>query len=314
MFRTLESSRVARRFNATAREESCVMPIRSIAMWSTLLITLAPGSAIAAPLSGTFSSPLGPVSLTETDGTVIGKVVDAKKNPCGFPKGTVILEGSRLDDSVVGTVHACKVVSDTCAGPLDGAAMLLITRGGAVISGAVHLEAGACTTPLKGDSVVFRKGPEKKATNASTAAADAKKGGTPRQRAEALATEANKIMNENEGNAEAARAKFQEAVQIDPTYSEGYIGVGVTYYARERYDEALDWYKKALEANPANGDAYYNTGCVYALKGDKEQALRYLKIALLNGYVQLDSLKKDPDLKKLEGDPTFEKLKTGVTD
>lgn len=294
------------------------MPIRSIAMWSTLLTfmitAITAGRAIAAPLAGTFSTPVGAIAITEVDGTVTGKIVDGKKNACGFPKGTVILEGSRLDDSVVGTLHACKVVTDTCAGPLDGAVMLLITRGGAVISGAVHLEAGACTTPLKGDSVVFRKGAEKKTTSASTAAAEAKKGGTPRQRAEALAIEGNKVMNENEGNAELARAKFQEAVQIDPSYSEGYIGVGVTYYARERYDEALDWYKKALEANPANGDAYYNTGCVYALKGDKEQALRYLKIALLNGYVQLDSLMKDPDLKKLEGDPTFEKLKTGMTD
>jgi hypothetical protein len=292
------------------------MPIRSIAMWSMLLtlpLTFAV-SAIAAPLGGTFSSPLGTISLNESDGNVIGKIVDGKKNACGFPKGTVVLEGSRLDDSVVGTLHACKVVSDACAGPLDGAAMLLITRGGAVISGAVHLESGACTTPLKGDSIVLRKGAEKKAAAVTNAAADAKKGGTPRQRAEALAVEGHKIMNENEGNAELARTKFQEAVQIDPTYSEGYIGVGVTYYARERYDEALDWYKKALEANPANGDAYYNTGCVYALKGDKEQALRYLKIALLNGYVQLDSLAKDPDLKKLEGDPTFEKLKTGVAD
>lgn len=288
------------------------MPIRSIVMWSTLLSsTIAASSAIAAPLGGTFSSPLGTIAITEKDGNVTGKIVDGKKNACGFPKGTVVLEGSRLDDSVVGTLHACKVVSETCAGPLDGAAMLLITRGGAVISGAVHLEAGACTTPLKGDSVVFRKGAEKKR---AVAANDPKKGGTPRQRAEALAVEAHKIMNENEGNAELARAKLQEAVKIDPTYSEGYIGVGVTYYARERYDEALEWYKKALEANPANGDAYYNTGCVYALKGDKEQALRYLKIALLNGYVQLDSLAKDPDLKKLEGDPTFEKLKTGVTD
>ncbi len=292
------------------------MPIRSIAMWSTLLsflIAVSAGSAIAAPLAGTFSTPLGAVAITETNGNVIGKIVDGKKNACGFPKGTVVLEGSRLDDSVVGTLHACKVVSDACAGPLDGAAMLLITRSGAVMSGAVHLEAGTCTTPLKGDSVVFRKGAEKKPA-VSNAATDAKKGGTPRQRAEAVAVEGNKVMNENEGNAELARAKFQEAVQIDPTYSEGYIGVGVTYYARERYDEALDWYKKALEANPANGDAYYNTGCVYALKGDKEQALRYLKIALLNGYVQLDSLAKDPDLKKLEGDPAFEKMKTGVTD
>jgi hypothetical protein len=54
--------------------------------------------------------------------------------------------------------------------------------------------------------------------------------------------------------------------------------------------------------------------CVYAVKGDKSQALRYLRIALLNGYVQLETLSLDPDLAKLQGDPQFERLKRGDTD
>jgi hypothetical protein len=286
------------------------MPMFLRFLFLALLSPFASAAAAgASPLTGTFQSPLGAVSLSEKDGAVTARLIDAK-NPCGFPKGKIVLEGSRLDDSVVGTVHACRAPSDTCMGPVDGAAMLLITRGGAVMSGAVHIEAGACATVLKGDSVVFRKGgggPPKKPV------AD-KAGGTPRQRAEKLAIEAQKILNENEGNAEAARARLLEAVQIDPTYAEGYIGVGVTYYMRERYDEALEQYKKALEANPAIGDAYYNIGCVYALKGDVEQALRYLRIALLNGYVQLDTLANDPDLKNLAGNEKFEALKKGVTD
>ena len=284
------------------------MTMRAIAVPVLVFSSLLSAGAVAAPLAGVFSSPLGTVSVSEKDGTVLGKIVDGKKNPCGYPKGTVVLDGSRLDDSIVGTLHACKIITETCAGPIDGAAMLLITRGGSVISGAVHLEAGACVTPLKGDSLVFKKAGGKKV------AVDAKTAGTVRQRAEALAGEAQKLMDENGGTQAGARAKLQEAVQIDPSYAEGYIGVGVTYYARERYDEALEWYKKAIEANPANGDAYYNTGCIYALKGDKEQALRYLRIALLNGYVQLASLQADPDLKSFEGDPAFEKLKGGATD
>lgn len=263
-------------------------------------------AAHAAPLGGAFSSPLGAVAVSEKDGNVTVTLTD-KKNACGLAKGAVILEGSRLDDSVVGTLHACKV-GDGCAGPLAGAAMLLITKAGAVMSGAVHLDAGACKTPLAGDSLVFRKADKKPAITPPKAT------GNPRERAEKLAAEANRMLKENDGNAEAARAKLEEAVQIDPSYAEGFIGVGVTYYARERYDEALDWYKKALEANPAVGDAYYNIGCVYALKGDAEQALRYLRIAMLNGYVQLNTLATDGDLKNLQGNEKFEKLKKGITD
>jgi len=55
-------------------------------------------------------------------------------------------------------------------------------------------------------------------------------------------------------------------------------------------------------------------GLAFIMRGDKEQALRYLRIALLNGYVQLDTLLTDPDLKGLAGDPQFEKLKAGQTD
>jgi hypothetical protein len=267
--------------------------------------------AIAGGLSGTFSSPMGPLSVAEKDGAVKATITDPK-NACKLAKGAVVLEGTRLDDSIVGTLHACKV-GDGCAGPVDGAAMLLITRGGAVMSGAVHLDAGGCQTPLKGDSVVLKKSEGKGTSSGDPKKPPAGGTGTLRQRAEKLASEGNAMIKGNDGNAEGARAKFQEAVQIDPTYAEGFIGVGVSYYLRERYDEALDWYKKALEANPAVGDAYYNIGCVYALKGDKPQALRYLRIALMNGYVQLNSLAADGDLKSLEGDPTFEKLKKGDT-
>lgn len=268
--------------------------------------------AAAAPLSGTYSSPLGPLAVTEKDGAVTGRIVDGKSNPCGFAKGTAVLEGSRLDDSVVGTFHLCKV-GDGCTGAVDGSAMLLVTRGGAALSGAVHLDSGACKTPLGGDSVVLKKGKGVASKPTPPTPAHPDKKSPPRERAEKLAAEAF-TRYQADGNAEAARASFMETTRIDPTYAEGFIGVGMTYKARERLDEALEWYKKALEANPAVGDAYYNIGCVYAVRGDTEQALRYLRIALLNGYVQLDTLQSDPDLKGLAGNPAFEKLKVGQTD
>lgn len=281
------------------------MPMRPILI-SGLLVCM---PAAAAPLSGTYTSPLGLLAVAEKDGTVTAKVVDGKKNPCGFAKGTTVLEGSRLDDSVVGTFHACKL-GEGCSGGVEGSAMLLVTRGGAALSGAVHLDAGSCQTPLGGESVVLKRG---KGSAGAKPPVKTDKKTPPRERAEKVAAEAF-TKYQQDGNAEAARASFLETTRIDPTYAEGYIGVGMTYKARERLDEALEWYKKALEANPAVGDAYYNIGCVYAVRGDTEQALRYLRIALLNGYVQLDTLQSDPDLKGLAGHPAFEKLKAGQTD
>jgi tetratricopeptide (TPR) repeat protein len=243
--------------------------------------------------------------VSEKDGAVTAVVTDAK-NACSFPKGTVVLDGSRLDDSVVGTLKACKV-GDGCSGAVDGAAMLLISKSGTVISGAVHLEIGACKTPLGGDSVLFRKGAGKAAPAVKTDKTP------PRVRAEKVVADAY-LAYQADGNAEAFRTKCQEALQIDPTYAEAAVGIGVTFNARQRYDEALEWYKKALELNPAVSDAYYNIACVYAQAGDSEQALRYLHIALLNGYVSLQTLATDPELKSLEGIERFEKLKQAQTD
>lgn len=279
---------------------------------------LASASAFAAPLSGTFASPLGDLAVTEKDGIVTGRVVDAK-NACGFPKGTAVLDGSRLDDSITGNLRACKV-GDGCAGPVDGAVMLLVAKGGTVLSGAVHFDAGACKTPVAGDGIALKKiggaaaGAKADKPKPPKAEKDPKVGKqTPRQRAQALAIEGKKLLESGaEGSVEEAREKFKEAVSVDPDYAEGFIGIGATFVMRQRFDEALEHYKKAIEVNPSYPDAYYNIACVYAIKNDPEQALRYLRISFLNGWAQVDLLANDPDLKNLHGNEEFEKMKKGL--
>jgi hypothetical protein len=284
------------------------MPMK-FAIW----ILLAPAIAHAAPIAGTYSSPLGDLIVAEKNGVVTGRVKDAK-NACGFPKGTAVLDGSRLDDSITGNFKACKI-GDGCAGPVDGAVMLLVTKNGAQLSGAVHFDRGSCKTPIVGDGVSFKKqaGGAAKPPPAVEAKTPRETKGTPRQKAEALAAEGKKLIESGaEGSVEEAREKFKEAVATDPEYVEGYIGIGVTFTIRQRFDEALEQFKKAIEVNPSYPDGYYNSACVYAIKNDPEQALRYLRISFLNGWAQVDTLAADPDLKNLEGNPEFEKLKKGV--
>jgi len=262
-------------------------------------------TAWAAPLSGSFSSPVGAIAIKETpDGNVTGKITDAK-NPCSFAKGTVVLSGIRLDESVAGIFTGCKV-GDGCAGPLDGDAILLITKSGALLSGAVHLEAPGCKTPLAGDSLTLRKAGNKAAAPPPPPAAG------DRTRAEALAKEAQPLIMS--GDAEEARKKCQESVKVDRTFSQGYTCIGISYFLRDRYDEALEEYKRALEADPSNHDVYYNIACIYAVQNKTEDSLEYLKLSVLNGYIDLKTLNTDSDLKNLHGNPVFEKLKLGQFD
>ncbi len=50
------------------------------------------------------------------------------------------------------------------------------------------------------------------------------------------------------------------------------------------------------------------------MKNKKQESMEYLKLAVLNGYIQFATLGTDPELKNLHGDPTFEKLKLGQFD
>lgn len=301
------------------------------------------GTALSAGVAGIYGSPLGPLRVEESAGVVRATLTTAG-GPCDFPKGKLIFQGSLLDDNITGTWHACRL-GPGCQGEVAGMAMWLVTREGAVWSGAAHLDAGACQLPWTGHSLTLHRTelvPERPASTSSSPALDAPKtpppaaappaaapagptrrgtstrSGTPspqatqegprsaRARAEALAGEGARLLEE--AAVEAARARFVEATRADPSYSEAWVGVGVTYYVRDRYDEALEHYKRGLEANPGNRDAYYNMACIYALRGDPDLAMRYLEFAQMNGYVDVTTLAHDPDLRSLHARPDFRAL------
>jgi tetratricopeptide (TPR) repeat protein len=112
----------------------------------------------------------------------------------------------------------------------------------------------------------------------------------------------------HEGNFEAARRRFLDAIAVDAAVPEAYNGVGVTYRMRNELPRALEWYKRALGVDPDFGDAYYNMACVYALEGRKDMALRYLQIAALNGYATAEGIDGDPDLESVRGEPGYRAL------
>lgn len=257
-------------------------------------------------VSGVFSSPVGTLNVSEKKGVLIARAATSK-GPCAFKKGTVVFRGERLDDSFTGDFKLCKTGPASCQGTVDGFAMLLVVDEGRGLSGAVHVDKGACKTPMPADGVTmswkrdFKRRAPKPKPEPKVATPDM------RAQAEALAREGQAFAQR--GMAERARDKFRAALDIWPDYAQGFVGIGVTYYMRERYAEAEKFYKLAIAIDPDTTDAYYNLGCLRALAGDKEQALRYLTIAMMNGYVEIETLSVDTDLKSLHGDPQFEALR-----
>ena len=113
------------------------------------------------------------------------------------------------------------------------------------------------------------------------------------------------------GKFEQARHKFEEALKESPCDPFATNGIGITYYARNMYSEALEAYKKALVCDPNYQDAYYNIGCIYALQDKPDMAMRYLKIALMNGFVETGMMRKDPDLRTLQPIAEFQAMLRG---
>ena len=56
--------------------------------------------------------------------------------------------------------------------------------------------------------------------------------------------------------------------------------IGLTYYAKGLYDEAIMWYKKALDIKPNDIDAMNNLANSYKFSGNNEKALFFYKKVL----------------------------------
>jgi tetratricopeptide (TPR) repeat protein len=60
------------------------------------------------------------------------------------------------------------------------------------------------------------------------------------------------VRHYDEGNLSAARASFEEAVQLNPEYSEAWAWIGRTYFETENFQSAFDAYERAVELEAAN--------------------------------------------------------------
>ncbi len=272
------------------------------ATWMAALLSFAaPASAFAGPpgVGGEYDSALGRVRI-EGDGATFRGILVSPSRRCGLPAGGEVLKATLLDDSLAGQVRVCLSGKACKVREEWGNAVLLASADR--LSGAVHVSAKGCSSPLgKKGGVAFKRarGPVQEATGRAG-------GRAAREQAREVLRDGAAFLSE--GNFEAARRRFQEAIGLDPSLPEAYNGVGVTFRMRNDLPAALQWYKKALTVDPDFGDAYYNMACVYALRGEKEMALRYLQIAALNGYATADGMDEDPDLEPLRGDPGYRAL------
>ncbi|HUU01323.1 MAG TPA: tetratricopeptide repeat protein [Myxococcota bacterium] len=292
-----------------------------------------PVSGQALELGGKWATRMGVIRVSQEGKKVSGKLIWVSTT-CRFKKGDLILKGVMLEDSLSGKWRYC-LKGQECGGSDWAPMLMLAARAGRVLSGAAHYKTTQCTIggKGKGDGLVMRKlrprPPKSLVEKADT-------GTAVEEKATALVDENGRQLEEEvkpldpkdfEKNAgdwnvvmkqgaaqmdagffERARKYFYQATEKNPTRPEAFNGIGVTYYARGDYEEALSYYKKALEVDPNFGDAYYNMACIYSLLKKKSLAFRYLHIAALNGYAEHEAMEQDSDLTNLRSDKRYREI------
>jgi tetratricopeptide (TPR) repeat protein len=257
---------------------------------------------------------LGLVQFSLVDGKVVGKVKSSAQ--CLFAPDTQVVTGGFEGGVFIGSVTLCQTGAG-CAAQRTYP-MLGVSHEDAV-AGWIRLDA-ACQSPaLDGRSLFFRPAtPEEKqkvaGDSSATAIARAQKGDPAVQADQAIA-EGQKLIQDSKYG--PAREKFRQAMGLDETRWEGYLGFGVTEVKLGHPERSFEFFDKALamaqarKASPVDiAQAHYNRACAQVAMGDKKAAVVSLRTAVKVGGASnlIDWLTDDTDLNPLRGDEEFKRL------
>jgi len=79
---------------------------------------------------------------------------------------------------------------------------------------------------------------------------------------------------------DAARKYYEQAIKLNPKYSEAVNNLGTVYYATKSYRRAVSQYKKALRIAPDSASIHSNLGTAYFARNQIAEATEEFRIAL----------------------------------
>jgi tetratricopeptide (TPR) repeat protein len=73
--------------------------------------------------------------------------------------------------------------------------------------------------------------------------------------------------------------EYKRTLEIDPDYVPAYLNWGGALYAKGRYDEAIELYRKAIDINPLNAPLHYSLSIALEQIGKKQEAEAEMALA-----------------------------------
>lgn len=288
---------------------------------SLAALALLPTVALAAPtpvLTGLYSvGELGLIEFSTVDGKVSGKVRSALQ--CPFAPEAVVVQGTLEGTTFSGTVVVCQDDTPNCSA-MKTYPMLGVFHDESV-AGYVRLDPGCSSPALDRGQLHFRPASleEKQrvlggSSSAGALAAKLSKADIAQLAAEAL-SEGNRFLQDQK--VAPAREKFRQAMDLDETRWEAFMGYGVTEVKLNHAVQALPFFDKALviaqnrRASPGQvAQVHYNRACALVALERQTEAVASLRTAVkLGGAATFaDSLQADPDLEPLRNNIEFRRL------
>jgi len=110
------------------------------------------------------------------------------------------------------------------------------------------------------------------------------------------------------GEFEQAELTLRKALAIRPRSAQVFLSLGEVYSKTNRLEMASECYRRAVALGARGATIAFSWACVEARRGNSGGAIKLLESAFQLGYRDLESLKKDPDLKSLFLLPEFQHL------
>jgi tetratricopeptide (TPR) repeat protein len=107
---------------------------------------------------------------------------------------------------------------------------------------------------------------------------------------------------------DAALRAYADAITLNPERADFYNGLGLAYYRKKSYPEALKSFGTAIEVDPNDATAHYNEACVLSLMGRVDEAVTSLSEALTLDPRLTQTARSDQDFENIKRTLRFNEL------
>lgn len=101
---------------------------------------------------------------------------------------------------------------------------------------------------------------------------------------------------------------YERLVAEKPDFLDALIPLAEVYTRKGFHEKGLEIDRRLAELCRTDPVVHYNLACSLSLTGQNKEAIRALKRAVRLGYRDFTYLRRDPDLKGLQGDPEFQTI------